>query len=59
MEKSDSQPTITCPKCGMVSGHPEDISQKYCGNCHQFHDQMELFNESDLRISSSTEQDQK
>ena len=34
--------SITCPKCGMTSHHPEDIKQNYCRNCHQFHDQMEL-----------------
>lgn len=34
------QPSITCPKCKMVSYHPQDISHKYCGNCHAFHDNM-------------------
>jgi hypothetical protein len=31
--------SITCPQCGMTSYHPEDILQRYCGNCHRFHDE--------------------
>lgn len=31
-----SQPSITCPKCQKTSYHPKDISEKYCGNCHEF-----------------------
>ena len=31
---------ITCPRCGMVSYHPKDIIESYCGNCHEFHDTM-------------------
>lgn len=34
------QPSITCPQCGRVSYNPNDIEQRYCGNCHQYHDQM-------------------
>lgn len=33
-------PSITCPACGKVSYNPNDIEQRYCGNCHLFHDQM-------------------
>lgn len=25
-----------CPNCFMVSFHPKDLEQKYCGNCHEF-----------------------
>jgi hypothetical protein len=32
------EPSIMCPKCGMVSYNPTDIRQKYCGNCHTFHE---------------------
>lgn len=32
--------SIRCPKCGRTSHHPEDVRQRYCGNCHQFHDEM-------------------
>lgn len=28
---------ITCLCCGLVSDHPEDVQQKYCGGCLQFH----------------------
>jgi ribosomal protein L37E len=33
-----SQPSITCPRCGMISYHPQDIEQRYCVKCHLFHD---------------------
>ncbi len=33
-------PSITCPQCGRTSHHPRDISERYCGACHQFHDDM-------------------
>ena len=32
--------SITCPKCGRTSYHPEDVRHRYCGACHQFHDDM-------------------
>ena len=35
------QTFIACHVCGMMSYHPEDIAQRYCGSCHQFHDIME------------------
>jgi RNase P subunit RPR2 len=28
--------SFTCPKCGMTSYHPDDIKNRYCGNCHEF-----------------------
>ena len=31
------QPYIACPKCGMVSHNPNDVRERYCGNCHGFH----------------------
>jgi hypothetical protein len=40
---SESEPSITCPKCNKTSHHPEDVKYKYCGNCHLFHDQMGEF----------------
>jgi hypothetical protein len=27
---------ITCPRCGLTSYHPKDISEGYCGNCHDW-----------------------
>lgn len=26
--------SITCPRCGAKSYHPEDVRQGYCGRCH-------------------------
>ena len=34
--------SITCPKCGMTSHNPNDIENMYCGNCRQFHCEMEI-----------------
>jgi ribosomal protein S27AE len=31
---------IVCPKCGMVSHNPNDVRERYCGNCHAFHDDL-------------------
>src|SRR4249920_912220 len=36
-ERTTMNTSITCPQCGMVSHHPQDIEQQYCGNCHQYH----------------------
>lgn len=30
------QPRHECPHCGMVSAHPQDAAEGYCGNCHHF-----------------------
>lgn len=38
----EGTPHIVCPHCGRVSCHPEDIAQKYCNGCHQFHEFMGL-----------------
>lgn len=38
--KSGIRPSITCPRCGRTSPHPQDICEKYCGNYHQFHETM-------------------
>jgi ribosomal protein S27AE len=35
------RPRITCPTCGRVSHHPKDVEERYCGNCHQWHDLMD------------------
>lgn len=31
-----SQPSITCPKCGLTSYNPNDIEHGYCGFCHDW-----------------------
>lgn len=33
-------PSITCPKCAMVSYNTNDIKHRYCGNCHEWHEFM-------------------
>jgi hypothetical protein len=27
---------FTCPRCGAVSHHPDDLANGYCGRCHAF-----------------------
>ena len=31
-----SEPSITCPACGMTSHNPSDVTYGYCGHCHAF-----------------------
>lgn len=26
--------SITCPRCGATSHHPDDVASGYCGACH-------------------------
>jgi ribosomal protein L37E len=35
-----SEESITCFTCGMTSYNPNDVREKYCGNCHFFHEPM-------------------
>jgi len=37
---------IKCLLCGQTSFHPQDVKQKYCDNCHQFHDLVQFFGRS-------------
>lgn len=30
---------IRCHTCERISYHPKDITERYCGACHVFHDQ--------------------
>lgn len=32
--------SIECPQCGLVSYNINDIAQKFCGRCNQFHADM-------------------
>jgi hypothetical protein len=34
------EPSIVCPQCGLRSYNPNDIAERYCAQCHQFHNQM-------------------
>jgi hypothetical protein len=29
-------PSFTCPCCGAVSYHPNDVAESYCGKCHEW-----------------------
>ena len=31
---------INCLICGRTSWNQNDVREKYCGNCHQYHDVM-------------------
>ena len=33
---SGSPPSFTCPRCGRVSYHPDDVAAGYCGACHDW-----------------------
>lgn len=35
--KENGQNYIQCLICKAKSFHPEDINQRYCGKCHQYH----------------------
>lgn len=32
---------IKCLTCGLTSHHPQDVAERYCGNCHVFHQHLE------------------
>lgn len=32
--------SITCPQCGRTSYNPNDVRERYCGACYQWHNQM-------------------
>lgn len=38
---SPDRETITCLICRRTSHHPMDVSERYCGNCHVFHLQVQ------------------
>lgn len=37
---------IRCHACKRVSFHPKDISERYCGACHVFHEEHLLAHEA-------------
>lgn len=39
-EEREKPPSITCPTCRKTSYHPKDIEERYCGYCHQWHENM-------------------
>jgi ribosomal protein L37E len=36
MAEAREPPSFVCPRCGAKSYHPKDISEGYCGRCHDF-----------------------
>lgn len=32
------EPGIHCLRCARVSWNPNDVRQRYCGHCHEFHE---------------------
>jgi len=37
---ADDGESILCHICGSTSFHPRDVAEKYCGQCHVFHDHL-------------------
>lgn len=37
---------IKCLTCGRTSWHPEDVKNKYCGNCREFHEDGYIWSHS-------------
>ena len=37
---SDDGEAIQCLICGSISYNPGDIKNRYCGHCHEFHDEL-------------------
>jgi hypothetical protein len=35
-----SEPSILCPQCGRRSHNQNDVRERYCGFCHQWHADM-------------------
>lgn len=40
---------IRCTVCNMQSYHPQDIRQRYCGQCHQFHQMIAMQRRIEVR----------
>lgn len=34
----EKEKAILCLTCGLVSHNPNDVAQKYCGACQEFHE---------------------
>jgi hypothetical protein len=34
--KDGMKDSITCPRCGMTSYHPRDVTEGYCAKCHDW-----------------------
>lgn len=41
MERQKTEfPHIKCPQCHLISYNSNDIKHKFCGNCHEWHEDM-------------------
>ena len=38
LDNMSGKSSITCPVCGYTSYNPNDVKNRYCGNCHVFID---------------------
>lgn len=43
-------PSYECPRCQMVSYNPNDIANRYCGNCHVFENDVPLHSVAIARL---------
>lgn len=50
-EREKIIPNITCPQCGMVSYNTNDIEQKYCGNCDEFHKDINALQKNKIEFN--------
>lgn len=48
--------SITCLVCGASSSHPQDISERYCPRCHQFHEILSLQREYEQQLAGNDAQ---
>lgn len=46
-KKTPSARAVTCPICAKKSWNPNDVSERYCGNCHVFWGQAQDAGELD------------
>ena len=35
-QRASGRESYACPRCGAVSYNPNDVANKYCGQCHLF-----------------------
>jgi hypothetical protein len=47
---SDDERSITCQRCGLTSHNPHDVSERYCGRCHVFHEDTMMYKTANIDI---------
>lgn len=45
-------PHFTCPRCGAVSYNRNDITERYCGRCHTFLDDMPQYRHPEIELAA-------